>query len=481
MTSVKELFLNKIPEDNITSINFLVDYLKKVNENKCSSISSPTLHIFSVDGKDQFENACIISSYLKNNDLKLSNENITIGNKQLQNVFYPMELLSDSRNSANGIIALSGLKGSDKFIIVKYPLFDDPTPILKELAIGLKLNELRIKIPNIMYTYGGLYCSSPVDMNYVYSKVEKKLEEKILLRILSMLKNIDLLIIEDEQDIKEYKMMFANTAEELSQKIMLGIKITDKSLIRIIFKNIEYIITEGYELLDEIKNKNLKQLKINKLKHYEEILNNLNNNTVQINFVNIIKNLYEEYDNIKDKVKDFDHSLFCNTNVLSTLLLAEYIPNSKPLDDIIPELSRNEKFNMACQLIFTLNMAWKHCKFTHNDLHEKNIMIRQLNTPIAIKYQITDKDYIELITDKVVVIIDLGDASIIDGKYKLGEEKSNLQEILSVIEIFLQIYDEEDQDDKLGKLKEIYYKYNKNNEQEYNKEIYKDIMKIFLM
>lgn len=483
MASVKDLFLNKISESNIDSINTLLEYLKKINVNKCTP-SSYNLHIFSINGKDQFENACVISSYLKDHNLTFSNENILIGNKYLQNVFYPMEALSDSTKSANGVVALAGLKGSEKFIIVKYPLLDDPTPILKELAIGLKMNELRFKIPNIMYTYSGLFCSSPVDMNYVYAKVEKKLEERFIIMMLSMLKSIGMMEIENEYELEEYKMMFRNPAEELSQKIMLNIKMSDKSIIRNVYNNIRAIVNEGYDLLDEISDKNMKQQRLDKLNQYEAIIKNIkNNNDVQTNIISIMKKLYEEYSNIKDKVKDFDYSMFCNSNILSTLLLGEYIPNSQTLDDIILDLSRDERFMMACQLIFTLNMAWKHCKFTHNDLHEKNIMVRQLKEPMVINYQVTDKDYINLKTDKIAVIIDLGEASIKDGKYTIGEQRSNLQELTSVMEIFLPRYDEPLQDDKLNKLKEIYNKY-KNDDgeyEEYNEKIYKDIMGVFMM
>jgi hypothetical protein len=484
MAGVKELFLNKISKSNIDSIDTLLEYLKLVNVNKCTPSSSSNLHIFSINGKDQFENACVISSYLKDHDLIFSNENILIGNKYLQSVFYPMEALTDSTKSANGIVALSGLNGSDKFIIVKYPLFDDPTPMIKELAVGLKMNELRFKIPNIMYTYGGLFCSSPVNMNYIYTKVEKKLEERFILMMLSMLKSMDMMEIDNEYELEEYKMMFRNPGEELSQKIMLGIKMSDKSIIRNVYNNIRAIVNEGYDLIDEISDKKMKQQRINKLKQYEVIIKNIkSNNDFQMNIVSIMKKLYEEYSNIKDKVKDFDYAMFCNSNVLSTLLLGEYIPNSQTIDDIILEMSRDERFMMACQLIFTLNMAWKHCKFTHNDLHENNIMVRQMDDPIVITYQVTDKDYIELKTDKVAVIIDLGEASIKDGKYAFGEQKSNLQELTSVMEIFLPRYDEELQDDKLDKLKEIYDKY-KNDEgeyEEYNEEIYKDIMKVYRM
>ena len=118
MTSARDLFSDSLTQVDTEDINNLISYLKKINVNKCTN-GNNILKIFSIDGQDQFNNACVISSYLKSVDLKMSEENILIGNKQLQQVFYPMDILSDSKKSANGIVALSGLKGSEKFIIVK--------------------------------------------------------------------------------------------------------------------------------------------------------------------------------------------------------------------------------------------------------------------------------------------------------------------------------------------------------------------------
>lgn len=441
----------------------LLDYLKKINVNKCKK-DNEVLNIFSIEGKDQFNNSCVISSYLKSVDLKLSYENILIGNNKLQQVFYPMDILSDSRNSANGIIALSGLKGSEKFIIVKYPLFDNPYPILKELAVGLKMNELRLKIPNIMYTYGGLYCSSPVDMDYVYSKVEKKLEERIIYMILKLFIDMDLVSIDNPDDLEEYKLLFRVVGEELSQKIMLNINIMDKKIIRMVFDNIRMIVDEGYELLDEIRDEDVKRERLKKIRGYDVILKNVRDNKeLQQGIINVKNMIYKLYkDEIKDKVKDFDSSLFCNSSVLSTLLLGEYIPNSMDLELAWYEMEDEEKFNVSCQLMFTLNMAWNSCKFVHNDLHEKNIMVRRLSEPIEIEYEVVisdigDKEVVRMTTSNIAVLIDLGDARINDNGYEIGEPRGNYNEVLSVMEMCLSL--NEGKDNKVGKLSEIYDRY----------------------
>jgi len=91
-TSAKDLFSESLTEVDMDNFNKVLDYLKKINTNKCSKDNN-ILKIFSIDGKDQFNNSCVISSYLKSVDLKLSEENILIGNKQLQQVFYPIDIL----------------------------------------------------------------------------------------------------------------------------------------------------------------------------------------------------------------------------------------------------------------------------------------------------------------------------------------------------------------------------------------------------
>jgi hypothetical protein len=463
-TSAKDLFSESLTQVDMDKFNQVLDYLKKINTNKCSKDNN-ILKIFSIDGKDQFNNSCVISSYLKSVDLKLSEENILIGNKQLQQVFYPMDILSDSRKSANGVIALSGLKGSEKFIIVKYPLFDNPYPILKELAVGLKMNELRLKIPNIMYTYGGLYCSSPVDMDYVYAKVEKKLEERFVFMMLKLFIDVGLVSIDSPDDLDEYKSLFSVVGEELSQKIMMNINMMDKKIIRMVFDNIRMIVNEEYELLEEIRDDEVKQEKLEKIRKYEVILKEVRDNKeLHKEMINVKNMMYMIYnDEIKNKVRDFDSSLFCNGSVLSTLLMGEYIPNSLDLETAWYSMEdEEEQFKVVCQIIFTLNMAWHSCKFVHNDLHEKNVMVRKLDDPIYVYYDVVvgdrgEKEIVRMTTSNIAVLIDLGDARINDNGYEIGESRSNYNEVLSVMEMCLSL--NEGKDNKVGKLSEIYDRY----------------------
>jgi hypothetical protein len=485
-TSAKDLFSESLTEVDMDKFNQVLDYLKKINTNKCSKDNN-ILKIFSIDGKDQFNNSCVISSYLKSVDLKLSEENILIGNKQLQQVFYPMDILSDSRNSANGIIALSGLKGSEKFIIVKYPLFDNPYPILKELAVGLKMNELRLKIPNIMYTYGGLYCNSPVDMDYVYSKVEKKLEEKFIFMMIKLFIDVGLVSIDSPEELEEYKYLFRVVGEELSQKIMLNINMMDKKIIRLVFDNIRMIVDEGYELLNDIRDEDLKKEKLEKIRGYEVILKNVRDNKeLHKEMINVKNMMYMIYnDEIKNKVRDFDSSLFCNGSVLSTLLLGEYIPNSMDLETAWYEMNEEEQFKIVCQIIFTLNMGWNSCKFVHNDLHEKNVMVRKLDHPIYVDYEVVvgdrgEKEVIRMEVNSVAVLIDLGDARISDMGYDIGDVRDNYNEVLSVMEMCLSL--NEGKDNKVEKLRDIYERYKEfiyEEGSEFVGEIYKEVLELY--
>lgn len=488
-TTAKDLFSESLTQVDMNKFNQLLDYLKKINTNKCSNDNN-ILKIFSINGKDQFHNACVISSYLKSTDLKLSEENILIGNKQLQQVFYPMDILSDSRNSANGVIALSGLNGSEKFIIVKYPLFDNPYPILKELAIGLKMNELRFKIPNIMYTYGGLYCSSPVDMDYVYAKVEKKLEERFVFMMLKLFIDVGLIVIDTPDELEECKSLFRVVGEELSQKIMMNINMMDKKIIRMVFDNIRMIVNEGYDLLDEIRDEEVKQEKLEKVRGYEVILKEVRDNKdlqqEMINAKNMMYRIYNE--EIKDKVRDFDGSLFCSGSVLSTLLMGEYIPNSLDLETAWYSMGdEEEQFKIVCQLIFALNMAWYGCKFVHNDLHERNVMVRKLDDPVEVEYEVVvggrgEKEVIRMEVSNVAVLIDLGEARISDMGYEIGEVSENYNDVLSVIQMCLSF--NEGKDNKVGKLNEIYERYKDllyEEGSEFIGEIYKEVVELYKM
>ncbi len=249
-----------------------------------------------------------------------------------------------------------------------------------------------------------------------------------------------------------------------------------------IFDNVRMIVTEGYDLIDEIQDKDFKKERLNKLKSYEVILKNIRDNKdVQSSLIDVKNTLYKIYnDQIKDNIKDFDYSLFCNSNVLSTLLLAEFIPNSVDLETAWYTMTEKEQIDTFCQLIFTLNMAWKHCKFTHNDLHERNIMVRKSDA-INIKYEVVvnekgDTEIINIRASNIPIMIDFGEASINDNGYQIENIKSNFNEVLGMIEIVLNL--NEDKDNKINQLTNIKEKYIDFLEDNinFNPEIYRDII-----
>ena len=174
--------------------------------------------------------------------------------------------------------------------------------------------------------------------------------------------------------------------------------------------------------------------------------------------------------------------------VANGLLMGEYIPNSLDLETAWYSMGdEEEKFKIVCQLIFALNMAWYGCKFVHNDLHEKNVMVRKLDDPIYVDYEVVvgdrgEKEVIRMEVNSVAVLIDLGEARISDMRYEIGDVRDDYNEVLSVMEMCLSL--NEGKDNKVEKLRDIYERYKEfiyEEGSEFIGEIYKDVVELYKM
>jgi hypothetical protein len=386
-----------------------------------------------------------------------------------------MTPLTNSLNSFEGIIAVSGLMGSEQFINVKYPniksvseggdtdteggntdtegtegteKYNNDISLLYEIAIGTVLNKLRRKIPNFRYTYSGLYCGVPVDPSKTKYAVERKFEEK-LKNVLDKFLKVD----------SSFLMM------DFVDFIKKG-ELTQMKVVDFILKNVS----------EKIKNME-RTYNYTKLRQF---ILDIRNEKFQTSIYNQISTVYELY--VKSEVSDFDNSLFCSDKNIRVLMLSEFIPNARTLLEMLDELSRDDLFNIFCQVSFALNMAWQEHHFCHSDLHNKNILIRQLDKPITINYSVLVTGWkiinVPVYTDKVAIIIDYSFSRITyEGKIysqKIENYNDNNWDLDNLLlENNIKV------DDKLTALINLSNDLNLRNEN-FSPKLYEEIIKIFL-
>jgi hypothetical protein len=277
--------------------------LKELSAEKCQDINKYTTKegfnkllqenwmLYSVQEKI----ACVVKQELSS--LPLTEEGIKVGNKSLQKIFYPIKQLSTKDDSAYGITALTSFKDSVSFAVIKYATKDESLEselLIHDLTVGMIMNNLRKQVPNFMYTYGGLYCTSP------------------------------------------------------------------------------------------------------------------------------------------EKNNNFDSTSLCKNNNITTLCIAEYIKGIslfKLLDDSLFTMEGLE--NILIQVIFSLCIAREKYNFSHNDLHLNNILIKTINQPIKMNYNIRGKNISITVKKYIPMIIDYGLSEITYNKitYKNNFFEQNLYSI----------------------------------------------------
>jgi hypothetical protein len=94
-------------------------------------------------------------------------------------------------------------------------------------------------------------------------------------------------------------------------------------------------------------------------------------------------------------------------------ILYENIKNSRSLKDFIVNGCTFEQYlNVLIQIVFAIDLAARECGFNHNDLHDENVLIVQLNHEITIRLQMPDGTFKYLRTSIVAMIIDYGRSHI---------------------------------------------------------------------
>lgn len=117
----------------------------------------------------------------------------------------------------------------------------------------------------------------------------------------------------------------------------------------------------------------------------------------------------------KETIKDRPVLTFCQNTIdcnQVNYLLYENIKGAKTLREFIISGCIFEQYlNVLVQIIFALDHAYRKIDFTHDDLHDENILIRELPEPIFIAFSYEGKT-IYIYTKYIAIIIDLGRSHI---------------------------------------------------------------------
>lgn len=87
----------------------------------------------------------------------------------------------------------------------------------------------------------------------------------------------------------------------------------------------------------------------------------------------------------------------------------------------IKSISFTEWLKIFTQLLLTLEIAQKHCRFTHFDLHTNNIILKKLDKNIDYTVYINNNSYRIHNTDLLPVIIDFGLSSVYHNGKSVGK------------------------------------------------------------
>lgn len=115
--------------------------------------------LMSLDGADQEAIDCALRKYLVDNQVTVNEKGLFVGTSGA--LFTSPQVVYEDASAIIYSCSVAGLQPN--FISVKSNRQHDPLPMLYELYMGKVVNSVRRKLPNFVYTYGGFYCSLPVN------------------------------------------------------------------------------------------------------------------------------------------------------------------------------------------------------------------------------------------------------------------------------------------------------------------------------
>ena len=421
---------------------------KEVNTFECNTDKKNIVFPRGLSYANQHQNACVLRSSFSS--FQETPEGLFLGDSTIRKVFSNFSPLTTSQDSSFGIVATTGLQKAetkDPFMVVKYYFDTDPIPFLFEIVVGMILNDARRIIPNVMFTYGGLYCSAPVNARRTYRQIlenniddyKDKLFElmesrfqsfqyvKLDKEIYDRFEQICLRFVKQE-DIESRLLNITNFTENVCHKIEKAFSSLGYSLQKSPFYAIEHRPRDT-EIDEEDR------ISRDEEECWIRVLNKLRykNNTFSRDLYNQVMKMKDDLSLKLKKVNDFNPQLMCDPNrALSVILFMEKIPDSKRLEEYLknykevsfPDVS--EIINIWSQLVFTIQFLWKNYQCSHNDLHPRNILIRQLNTPIDIVYPLGE--LMSLRVNCIATLIDFGLSTLVYEQELIGYNEDHLRQ-----------------------------------------------------
>ena len=421
---------------------------KEVNTFECNTDKKNIVFPRGLSYANQHQNACMLRSSFSS--FQETPEGLFLGDSTIRKVFSNFSPLTTSQDSSFGIVATTGLQKAetkDPFMVVKYYFDTDPIPFLFEIVVGMILNDARRIIPNVMFTYGGLYCSAPVNARRTYRQIlenniddyKDKLFElmesrfqsfqyvKLDKEIYDRFEQICLRFVKQE-DIESRLLNITNFTENVCHKIEKAFSSLGYSLQKSPFYAIEHRPRDT-EIDEEDR------ISRDEEECWIRVLNKLRykNNTFSRDLYNQVMKMKDDLSLKLKKVNDFNPQLMCDPNrALSVILFMEKIPDSKRLEEYLknykevsfPDVS--EIINIWSQLVFTIQFLWKNYQCSHNDLHPRNILIRQLNTPIDIVYPLGE--LMSLRVNCIATLIDFGLSTLVYEQELIGYNEDHLRQ-----------------------------------------------------
>ena len=420
---------------------------KEVNTFECPSDLKTNIFHKGLSYANQHQNACVLRSSFSS--FQETPEGLFLGDSTIRKVFSDFSPLTTSQDSGFGIVATAGLQKADTkdpFMVVKYYFDTDPIPFLFEIVVGMILNDARRIIPNVMFTYGGLYCSAPVNARRTYRQIlENNIDDykdKLFELMESRFQSFQYVELDKEiYDRFEQICLRFVTQEDIESRLLNITNFTENVCHKIekAFTSLGYSLQKSPFYAIEHRPRNEEIDEEDRISRDEEecwirVLNTLRykNNTFYRDLYNQVIKMKDDLSLKLKKVNDFNPQLMCDPNrALSVILFMEKIPDSKRLEEYLknykevsfPDVS--EMINIWAQLVFAIEFLWKNYKCSHNDLHYRNILIRRLNDPIDIVYPLGD--LMSLRVNCIATLIDFGLSTVVYKQELIGYNEDHLR------------------------------------------------------
>jgi hypothetical protein len=143
--------------EDVKALMLALEKAKPECRNPNQTIQSLSGKLLSIDGQDQEDIACALRKYIVDNKVGINDHGLFVGTSGMM---FTNPVVVDT-GDYGGIISCSVANLTPNFIALKYNREYNPMPMLYELYMGKIINAVRLRIPNLIYMFGGFYCSQP--------------------------------------------------------------------------------------------------------------------------------------------------------------------------------------------------------------------------------------------------------------------------------------------------------------------------------